>query len=99
MGRVVGIFPEGGIVADGQTYNVRSGVAMMALKSGAPVIPAAIRGIRPSSDIVAGLLRRTRPEVIFGPPVDLSEFKGRKATPAELEAVTARIMNAIKALE
>lgn len=43
-GEAVGIFPEGGISRDGRLAKFRNGVARMAAKSGAPVVPLALVG-------------------------------------------------------
>lgn len=42
--RVVGLFPEGGISRDGQLKNFRRGVALLALRTGRPIVPCAIFG-------------------------------------------------------
>jgi 1-acyl-sn-glycerol-3-phosphate acyltransferase len=98
-GDVVGLFPEGGIIETGESAHVRHGAAMMALRTGVPVIPACIGGIRPSGRVFRGLIRRSPgARVVFGPPVDLSEFRGRRPGPAELEAATRKIMEAVNAL-
>jgi 1-acyl-sn-glycerol-3-phosphate acyltransferase len=43
-GDVVGIFPEGAISPDGHLRRFRSGVSVIAAKSGAPVLPVGLRG-------------------------------------------------------
>lgn len=43
-GRVIGIFPEGTRSPDGRLLEADVGVAILALKSGAPVIPVGVRG-------------------------------------------------------
>lgn len=43
-GRVVGIFPEGVRSADGRLKNADDGVAILALRSGRPVLPVGIKG-------------------------------------------------------
>src|SRR5918911_496530 len=48
-GELFGIYPEGTRSHDGRLYRGRTGVARMALLSGAPVIPSAIIG----TDIIA----------------------------------------------
>lgn len=45
-GRLLGIFPEGTRSKDGKLKKGRSGAAVLALKSGAPVIPAAVFSTR-----------------------------------------------------
>lgn len=75
-GRVVPIFPEGRITPEGGRGlgPMRSGAAFLALRSGVPVIPAFISGTPETVEIGASLLRRSRSRIVFGPPVDLSDF-------------------------
>ena len=42
--RNVGLFPEGGVSRDGRLRDFHSGVAVLALKTGRPVLPCAIIG-------------------------------------------------------
>ena len=43
-GELLGIFPEGRVVRDGERGTVYPGAALLAVRSGAPVLPLAIRG-------------------------------------------------------
>ncbi|MFQ5505796.1 MAG: lysophospholipid acyltransferase family protein [Planctomycetota bacterium] len=43
-GEVVGIFPEGSISTDGKLNSVAPGTLILARRSGAPIVPVAIRG-------------------------------------------------------
>lgn len=97
-GKVVGIFIEGGIVPPGETVIPKDGVAMLALRTGARVIPAYISGMNYHDGIVAGLLSRHHARVRFGPPVDLSEFGEGKVGRDALRAATRRIYAAVYAL-
>jgi 1-acyl-sn-glycerol-3-phosphate acyltransferase len=45
-GELIGIFPEGTIRDQGRMRQLKKGVALLALRSGAPVVPFAIRGSR-----------------------------------------------------
>ena len=86
-GELLGIFPEGTRNRTGENIAKR-GAANLALKSGATVIPAAIIGsYKPFS----------RVDVIYGKPVDLSEFK-EDPTSESQEKATDKIMEAIRAL-
>jgi 1-acyl-sn-glycerol-3-phosphate acyltransferase len=42
--KVVGLFPEGRVSRDGKLNEFRRGVALLALKTGRPIVPCAIRG-------------------------------------------------------
>jgi len=68
-GQLLGIFPEGTIHDRGRMRQVKQGVALLAMKSGAPVIPFAIQGSREAFPDGA---RAPRPRPIrlrFGEPV------------------------------
>lgn len=61
-GGLVGVFPEGRLSRDGATLPYKPGAAMVALKSGAPIVPLYIEGSY-------GLFRRVH--VMIGDAVDL----------------------------
>jgi 1-acyl-sn-glycerol-3-phosphate acyltransferase len=96
-GGVIGIFPEGPFSVRGRLERGLPGVALLALKSGVPVVPAALHGT------YEALLRRRfyvpRPtplRVRFGPPRRFAR-DGARARDARL-GVIERIMNDIAAL-
>jgi 1-acyl-sn-glycerol-3-phosphate acyltransferase len=96
-GRVVGIFPEGPFSVRGRLESGLPGVALLALRSGVPVVPAGIRG---TYEALAGrrfyVPRRHPLAVRFGSPrrFGRDEARGR----AERERVTSAIMADIAAL-
>jgi 1-acyl-sn-glycerol-3-phosphate acyltransferase len=68
-GGVVGIFPEGPFSVRGRLERGRPGVGLLALRSGVPVVPAAIRGTYEALSGRRFYLPRRRPlSVRFGPP-------------------------------
>jgi 1-acyl-sn-glycerol-3-phosphate acyltransferase len=99
MGRVIGIFPEGPFSRDGHLVTGQPGVAMIALRSGTPVVPAAIVG---TYEALRGrrfhVPRRHPLAVRFGPPIHLDRPRHRRATRTEREDATCRIMAEIAAL-
>lgn len=97
-GKALGIFIEGGIFPPGQPRQPMDGVAMLALKTGAPVIPAHISGITYHKNLVRGIRFRHRARVRFGPRVDLSEFASGKPNRAAVRAATQKIFVAINDL-
>lgn len=101
-GEVVAVYPEGTYTADPDGWPMRpkNGVARIALRSGAPVIPMANWG---SQDVLPPegrprLFPRRRVAVVLGPPVDLSEFAGLPLTRSTMDAATTKIMDAVTAL-
>ena len=70
-GELFVIYPEGTRSRDGLLHRGRTGVARLALRTGAPIIPVGIRGterVQPADQPVPIPFRRSR--VRFGAPVD-----------------------------
>jgi 1-acyl-sn-glycerol-3-phosphate acyltransferase len=97
-GELFGIYPEGTRSHDGRLYRGRTGVARLALETGVPVIPVAVRG----TDVVAPPGKKfgtfTRPVVRFGKPLDFSRYEGMEKDRYILRAVTDEIMYEIMQL-
>jgi 1-acyl-sn-glycerol-3-phosphate acyltransferase len=97
-GRVVGIFPEGPFSVHGRLEPGLPGVALLALRSGVPVIPAGIRGTYEALEGRRGYIPRRVPiGVRFGPARYFSGdgSHGRRSARSH---VTRRIMDDIAAL-
>jgi 1-acyl-sn-glycerol-3-phosphate acyltransferase len=96
-GKVVGIFPEGPFSVRGRLERGLPGVALLALKSGVPVVPAALQGtFEALRQRRFYLPRRTPLGVRFGPPRRFSR-DGVHGRDARL-GVTEQIMADIAAL-
>ncbi len=96
-GEAVIIYPEGTCTQDPQLWPMRgkTGVARLALASGAPVIPIAQWGAQRFHNPVTGKLGlrpRTPVRVVAGAPVDLSAFVGKPLSTEVLRAATDTIM-------
>jgi 1-acyl-sn-glycerol-3-phosphate acyltransferase len=98
-GKVLGIYPEGTRSPDGRLYKGRTGVARLALESRAPVVPCAMIGtfeFLPRDTFRPQM--RIRPGVVFGKPLEFSQYYGRETDRVALRAVTDEIMHAIHEL-
>ncbi|PVG82763.1 1-acyl-sn-glycerol-3-phosphate acyltransferase [Nocardioides gansuensis] len=97
-GELFGIYPEGTRSHDGKLYRGKTGVARLALETGAPVIPCAVVG----TDVVAPPGKKfgswTRPVVRFGPPLDFSRYEGMENDRYILRSITDEIMYEIMRL-
>lgn len=94
-GELLGIYPEGTRSHDGRLYKGRVGVAAMALKANAPVVPCAMVGtfeIQPPGRLVPRIKRVT---IRFGPALDFTRFSGMEEDRFILRAVTDEIMYAV----
>jgi len=96
-GEALGIFIQGGIRGREHDDQLKNGVSMLALRSGATVIPAHISGAEERGGVIRSLFSRYRVRIAYGPPVDLSEFADRRG-PEALDAATQKIFEAINAL-
>lgn len=96
-GRIVGIFPEGPFSVRGRLEQGLPGVALLALRSGVPVVPAGIRGTYQALVNRRLYVPRRHPlGVSFGHPRVFAREDGRSRTART--AVTQRIMDDIAAL-
>lgn len=97
-GGVAGIFPEGTRSPDGRLYRGKTGVARLALASGAPVVPVAITGAEETGRLFGVVPLAHRPTIMFGRPLDFSRYAGCQDDRALVRWVTDEIMNAIREL-
>jgi len=92
-GNCLGIYPEGTRSPDGRLYKGRTGIARLAIESGAPIIPVAMSNtdkIQPTGKIIPNL---HRVGMIFGEPM---YFSGDSTDLLYLRTVTDQIMNKIQ---
>ena len=98
-GEIVGIFPEGTRSRDGRLHRGHSGVAHLALHTGAPIVPVGIIGSDRAQPPGARLPSRGASVVLrFGSPIDLGPHLGRRPTSSLKRTVTDEVMQAIAAL-
>ncbi|KOU53435.1 acyl-phosphate glycerol 3-phosphate acyltransferase [Streptomyces sp. WM6378] len=97
-GGVLGVFPEGTRSHDGRLYKGKVGVAAMALRSGAPVVPVAMIGTFEAQPKGRRLPRRVPITLRFGEPLDFSRYAGMENERLVLRAVTDEIMYAVQKL-
>ena len=91
----IGIYPEGTRSPDGRLYKGRTGIARMAIESGAPIIPVAMFNtaeIQPTGQVVPKV---RRVEMVFGEPIYLT---GDSTDQELLRKETNKIMETIAAL-
>ena len=93
-GECLGIYPEGTRSPDGRLYRGRTGVARLAMESGAPVIPVAMFNtaeIQPTGKVIPKIMRV---KMVFGEPM---YFDGKNSqSPEELRKATDQIMKKLQ---
>ncbi|MGW2343240.1 lysophospholipid acyltransferase family protein [Streptomyces sp. NPDC001661] len=94
-GELLGIYPEGTRSHDGRLYKGKVGVAAMALKAQAPVVPCAMIGTFEAQPPGQKIPKMHRVTIRFGRPLDFSRYTGMDDEKAILRAVTDEIMYAI----
>ena len=102
-GECIVIYPEGTVSRDPDKWPMlgKTGVARLALLSGAPVVPVGQWGAQALLDSYREPLLRLhlvppkRVSIVAGAPVDLSAYRGRELSGEVLRAATADVMTAI----
>jgi len=102
-GSCVLFYPESTVTRDPEFWPMvaKTGVARLALATGAPVIPVAHWGaqnVLPYGSFKLRVIPRRTVKVLAGPPVDLSEFEGLPIDSKVMRAATDKIMADVTAL-
>ncbi len=97
-GGVLGIFPQGGIRPEDEALDDRkSGAALFALRTGAPVVPLYIDGAPETENVFLALFIPSRTTIWAGEPIVFDTV--RKPSREDLDSATDRIFGAIRTLK
>jgi len=97
-GGAFGIYPEGTRSRDGRLYRGRTGVAQLALTSGAPIVPVGLRDTDRLQPVGSNRPRLVRVSVTFGAPIDVrGQYDGVPPGRARRE-ITDLVMTEIQKL-
>lgn len=89
-GEAIGIFAQGTRVSEGDEAAAKGGVALIAAKSGAPIVPV---------HVIGRFGFRTNIKVVYGEPISLAEYRNQRLTTEMLSALAEDIMKKISAME
>jgi 1-acyl-sn-glycerol-3-phosphate acyltransferase len=97
-GEAFGVYPEGTRSRDGRLYRGRTGVAQLALHSGAPIVPVGVIGTERLQPVGTNVPRIVKVRVRFGPPIEVAgRYDGVPPGRARRE-ITDEVMAAIQKL-
>jgi 1-acyl-sn-glycerol-3-phosphate acyltransferase len=98
-GELFGIYPEGTRSRSGLLHKGHTGMARLALRVGAPIVPVGITGTRdiqpPEAKLPKPFMTAT---VRFGRPIDVSRYQGRHDDRLLLRQITDEVMFEIREL-
>ena len=98
-GGVLGIFPEGRIEMTAELLPFQTGAAMLALKTGVAVFPAAIEGTQHGIDSMLPVyLKPQQAMIAFGEPIRLPPRKHPAGDSPDFQSVTNTIQEAVRRL-
>ncbi|MEJ3655675.1 lysophospholipid acyltransferase family protein [Actinomycetes bacterium KLBMP 9759] len=94
-GGAFAIYPEGTRSLDGRLHRGHTGVATLALETGAPVVPVALHGTERVQPVGKKFPRLHRVTIHYGEPLDFSRYDGLSSSNVIRRAATDEIMDAI----
>ena len=97
-GGVVGIYPEGTRSPDGEIKEFKSGVGLLARKTGAAIVPAGIAGSFEAFPPHAFFPRPASVEVRYGAALDIEEERGRLGGEYSDKSLSAKLRGIVKNL-
>jgi 1-acyl-sn-glycerol-3-phosphate acyltransferase len=97
-GAALGIYPEGTRSPDGSLYRFRTGVARLALRSGAPVVPVGLVGTRAVQPPGSRRWHLAPVAVRFGEPLYFGDRAAEERSSRVLREVTETIREAVQQL-
>jgi 1-acyl-sn-glycerol-3-phosphate acyltransferase len=96
--KIIGLFPEGGVSRDGKLKEFRRGAALLALKTGRPIVPCAIIGTFESLPFGSRIPKLRPLKLKIGKPIFLGrEFDHHIEDPLLQEGIF-KLRNTIKGM-
>lgn len=95
-GHVFGIHPEGTRSPDGRLYRGHTGVARLAMETGAPIIPTALIGTRDIQAPGQVMPGKGKVTVIYGTPIEVERREPDAITHEAIRELTDEMMHRIQ---
>ena len=91
QGEVIGIFPEGTVSFGGTMRHAKQGVALLALRTGCPVIPLAIQGSREAFPPDAKIAFPRRIQLHFDAPITFPRIASERIPEDQVDSAREQI--------
>ncbi len=98
QGEAFGIYPEGTRSRDGRLYRGRTGVAWLALRTGAVIVPVGLTGTDKAQPVGSRMLLPRKITVTFGEPVSIEDVAHLSAPAQKRRVLTDLVMERIHEL-
>nr|WP_314144096.1 lysophospholipid acyltransferase family protein [uncultured Rhodococcus sp.] len=98
QGKVWAVYPEGTRSPDGRLYKGKTGLARVAIETGAPVVPVVMHGTRTFNPVGSRMWRPGKVRMVVGEPLDFTRYAGGENSKAILRAVTDEVMAGLSTL-
>nr|WP_296770506.1 lysophospholipid acyltransferase family protein [Rhodococcus sp. (in: high G+C Gram-positive bacteria)] len=92
------IYPEGTRSPDGRLYKGKTGMARIAIETGAPVVPVVMFGTEKFNPVGSRMWRPARIVVRFGPALEFSRYRELAGHRAVVRSATDEVMAALREL-
>ncbi|MDZ7932663.1 MAG: lysophospholipid acyltransferase family protein [Rhodococcus sp. (in: high G+C Gram-positive bacteria)] len=98
QGKVWAVYPEGTRSPDGRLYKGKTGLARVAIETGAPVVPVVMHGTLTVNPVGSRMWRPGKVRMFVGEPMDFTRYAGAENSRAVLRAATDQVMAALSSL-
>ncbi|OZC82115.1 1-acyl-sn-glycerol-3-phosphate acyltransferase [Rhodococcus sp. 06-412-2C] len=96
--KVWAVYPEGTRSPDGRLYKGKTGLARVAIETGAPVVPVVMHGTLGVNPVGSRMWRPGKVRMVVGKPLDFTRYAGGENSRAILRATTDEVMAALATL-
>jgi 1-acyl-sn-glycerol-3-phosphate acyltransferase len=92
QGDIWAVYPEGTRSPDGRLYKGKTGMARVAIETGAPVVPVVMHGTLGVNPVGSRMWRPGKVRMVVGEPMDFSRYAGGQSNRVIIRAVTDQVM-------